>query len=96
MSERRTCREEKPFADEIDSLRTRYARIDKVHFAITWELSRNPAQVGKPLESDANFRIFHTNAYGDIPSFRVLYSYDRDTVVLWSIQPTGEESSPEA
>jgi hypothetical protein len=89
VSRRRTCREEKSFEDDLARLTAKYPCIQNVCDDMTWELSRNP-EVGAELAGDPDYRIFHTTAYGNTPSFRVLYSFDDDMVYLWAIEPTGE------
>jgi hypothetical protein len=59
--------------------------MDDVHQALTWELSRRPS-AGIPLDKAPDFRFFKTTAFGDTPSFWVLYSYDAENVYLHSIE----------
>ncbi len=84
LSQRRTCRNENSFENDLARMASCYPHIEKVFDDITWELSRNP-RVGTPSANDPDLWIFHTN---QLPSFRVLYSFDDNMVYLWAIEPT--------
>lgn len=76
--------EQPRFTYDLDLYRNLYPRMDEVHAALAWTLSRNP-RVGQPLGDFPDFWVFKTTPSYDTPSFRVLYEFTGESVILHAI-----------
>jgi hypothetical protein len=76
--------EQERFTYDLDLYRNLYPRMDEVHDAITWTLSRNP-RVGQPLADFPDFWVFKTTGSYALPAFRVLYEFTGEAVILHAI-----------
>lgn len=58
---------------------------DEIVEAVTWALARDPERY--KVQGTDRLGAIETNAFADIPSFLIVYTFDDDTVYLRWIEP---------
>lgn len=67
--------QEASFSEKLDKFSVLYPRMDEVHRGIDWLLTRVPLQGNI---TSGEYRIIKTTPLGEIPSFWVLYKYNKE------------------